>query len=133
MHLLRRCLGLSYRTGYFYGHPGQSLEEIDESVMRGPGYFEKNDKGDTVLIPGVLQPAGARGNKVGAEVEFSEKREGFEAGRVHVLERDCWREAFQSEGDEGAISVRALSGNGCSPGSGTARPAGAGPSRCGVR
>jgi len=53
----------------------------------------------------VLQPAGARGNKVGAEVEFSEKREGFEAGRVHVLERDCWREAFQSEGDEGAISV----------------------------
>jgi len=108
MRWARWFLGLPHATGFFYGHPRAAPKEIGERTIRGPGYFERTAKGDLVLIPGTRASgsnAAVADEEAPAPSLWSEGRTTFEAGHVHAMERDTWREAFQAEGDEGSMSV----------------------------
>ena len=114
MHLLRRALGLPYKSGYYYDHPRASSE-------RGDGTFTV-DNGNVMFTPREPKAQGGQRSPPGNEhvlssvkvncdssrfPEFTglDERPKFQGGVVHTADRRIFKETFAAEGDEGALSV----------------------------
>ena len=114
MRLLRRALGLPYKSGYYYDHPRTSPE-------RGDGTFTV-DNGNVIFTPkpkdGRHSPSPAEhvlssvtSGKINCDssrfAEFTglDERPKFQGGVVQTADREIFKETFAAEGDEGALSV----------------------------
>ena len=122
MHLLRRALGLPYKSGYYYDHPRASSE-------RGDGTFTV-DNGNVMFTPREPKAQGGQRSPPGNEhvlssvkvncdssrfPEFTglDERPKFQGGVVHTADRRIFKETFAAEGDEGALSLAEVSVCGC--------------------
>jgi len=107
MHLLRRLLGLPYKTGYYLDHPNVSMERgdgtfamVDGNLTFTPGKGELMEE----VAAGKVTPINGDSRRF-AEFEGLDVRPKFQGGVVHRAERDIHKATFAAEGDEGALSV----------------------------
>ena len=114
MHLLRRALGLPYKSGYYYDHPRASPERGDGTftVDNGNVMFTPEPKdGSRRLPPAEHVLSSVKSGKVNCDSsrfpEFAglDERPKFQGGVVHTADRQIFKETFAAEGDEGALSV----------------------------
>ena len=114
MRLLRRALGLPYKSGYYYDHPRASPERGDGTftVDNGNVMFTPEPKDGSRRVPPAEHVlSSVKSGKVNCDSsrfpEFAglDERPKFQGGVVHTADRLIFKETFAAEGDEGALSV----------------------------